>query len=133
MDRKIFAIMEGEQLPDGSILDVGSLYIDTTHGDRIPVCWASDNPSPHPEGWAHGFERREHDDHGDLSMIVVMNDPGTQDMLEHFWIYPYATDVEEEVIQEYPKRLRRVTKARVRMLQLVPIPGMRLGAHHHDV
>lgn len=136
MKRKIFAIMEGERLPDGRTLDVGSLYIDDAETDRLPVTWANDNALTTPIGWAHDFQRIEHEDHGDLSMVIVMNDDAHQDMLDNFEVYPFATNVEEEVWDTNTGE-RQVHRARIRMLQLVPIPGIPFGVArrltHHDV
>lgn len=131
MKRIPFAIVEGEELPDGRILDIGALYIDDSESDRIPVTWANDAASPTPIGWAHGFERREHytaaDEHADISMVIVMNTDGLQDMLDQFWVYPFCNELVEEIWDTEPKIIRHVHEARIRMLQLVPIPGATLG------
>lgn len=127
MQRIPFAIVEGEELPDGRILDIGALYIDDDESDRIPITWANDADSPTPIGWAHGFRRIIHEDHADVSMVIVMNTDGLQAMLDQFWIYPFCTELDEEIWDTEPKIIRHVHEARLRMLQLVPIPGATLG------
>lgn len=135
--RKTLAIMEGDLLPDGRVIKIGGLYIDEADADRVPVTWANDEAYTRPIGWAYEFERIQHDNHGDLSFDIVMEDEGSFD-LNMYDAYLFCTDIVEEpwmmaaTYQEVrrfgvdsPKNL--VLKARIRTVQLVPIPGVAFG------
>lgn len=138
--RKTLAVMEGVVLPDGRIMENESLYVDKID-TRIPICYANDNPAPHPEGWASDFRRIDHVDHNDLSFEMVMNDEWTDEQLDLYEAWLYCTSLEEAPWPEGASRglVRRVraqsaeprgvvVKARIRMVQLVPIPGVAFGS-----
>lgn len=124
--RKTLAIVEGgERMPDGRILKIGACYLEP-EDTRVPVAFASDNTNPEPIGWASGFERIVHGDHADLSMDIVLRNPQLQDDLDYWDAWLYCTDLEE--VKEDPDdpyyfSPKIVTKARIRMVQIVPIHG----------
>jgi hypothetical protein len=134
--RKVLAIMEGDLLPDGRIIKVGGLYVDESEKLGIPVVWANDAPARAPIGWAHDFERIRHDNHGDLSFDIIMNDSNFDldlfdaylfctDIVEEPWLMGATNDEVDRFGVDSPENI--VLKARIRMVELVPIPGIAFG------
>lgn len=119
--RKTLDTKEGVRLPDGRVIEEGALHM----GDetRVPVCWASDNTQAMPIGWAQDMERE--DGLGAISFDIVMKDPEFD--LRMYTAHVYATNLVEHKVDptdtsDYPTT--HVTEGRIRMIQLVPIPGI---------
>jgi hypothetical protein len=121
--RKTLAIKEGELLPDGRLLLDGSLH---TGGEfRVPITWALDTEKFQPIGWASDMERDHELVHVAVSFEMIMQD---QDFdLDLYNVYPFCTDLEERTVDLRDEGLKPQTivgNARIRCLQLVPIPGI---------
>ena len=127
--RKTLAIREGERLPDGRTLQEGSLYVDSTESDDIPITWANDNNMTTAIGRAFNMERKLdtlRTDKVEISFEMIMNDPDFD--LDLFDVYVFATDIKEKIL-DTGNNNRLVERARIRTLQLVGIPGIRFGGN----
>lgn len=117
--RKALAIKEGVKLPDRRVLNEGSLHL----GDdtRVPITWAHDNLQGVPIGWASDMQR-EID--GTITFDLVLRDSEID--LDMYEAYIYATDItEREVAPDDPLGSDKIVySARIRCVQLVPIPGI---------
>lgn len=117
--RKVLAIKEGVLLPDRRVLDEGSLHLgDAT---RVPITWAHDNLQGTPIGWASDMQREVD---GEITFDMVLRDSEID--LDAYDAYLYATDIDErEIAPDDPMGSEKlVLSARIRVVQLVPIPSI---------
>lgn len=120
---KTLAIKEGEPLPDGRTLAHGALHM----GDeqRVPITYALDGNNFQPLGWASNIERKSELITTEVSFDMIMREDDFQ--LDLYGAYPFCTDLEERKVDLSDEGLNPemlVMKARVRCIQLVPIPGI---------
>lgn len=129
--RKTLAVREGEVLPDGRRLLEGSLHLGPEV--RVPITWALDKGNFKPLGWASMMERRHPEmiSQGvvEVSFDMVMSDEDF--VLDMYEAYPFCTDLVERKVDLSDEDLASQTivgNARIRCIQLVPIPGIAFGA-----